>query len=92
MKDLGYEARVEKILLPIQGMTCAACVNKVEKALRSVKGVTRASVNFATERASVEYLPEEVTLRDLRKVVQDAGYDVLEVKEDDMCRKGEDCP
>jgi P-type Cu+ transporter len=87
VKDLGYEARVEKILLPIQGMTCAACVTKVEKTLRSVKGVTRASVNFATERASVEYLPEEVTLRDLRKVVRDAGYDVLEVEEDDIVEK-----
>jgi Cu+-exporting ATPase len=87
VKDLGYEARVEKIQLPIQGMSCAACVTKVEKTLRSVKGVTRASVNFATERASVEYLPEEVTLRDLRKVVRDAGYDVLEVKEDDIVEK-----
>ena len=87
VKDLGYGARVEKILLPIRGMSCASCVNKVEKALRSVKGVTQASVNFATERASVEYLPEEVTLGDLKKAVQDAGYEVLEVEEEDIVEK-----
>ena len=87
VKDLGYGARVEKVLLPIRGMSCAACVNKVEKVLRSIKGVTQASVNFATERASVEYLPEEVTFRDLKKVVQDAGYEVLEVEEEDRVER-----
>ena len=80
VKDLGYGAKVEKVSLPIQGMTCASCVNKVEKALSSLKGVTHVSVNFATERASVEYIPEEVTIRDFKEVVQEAGYEVLEVK------------
>ncbi len=87
VKDLGYGARVEKVLLPIQGMTCASCVNKVQKALSSVKGVVRADVNFATERASVEYIPEEVSVRDLKKAVQEAGYEVLEVKEEDIIEK-----
>ncbi len=87
VEDLGYGAKVEKVLLPIQGMTCASCVNKVEKALRSQKGVIGASVNFATERASVEYIPEEVTIRDFKKAVQDAGYQVLEVKEEDIVEK-----
>jgi Cu+-exporting ATPase len=87
VKDLGYGTKVEKVLLPIQGMTCASCVNKVEKALNSLKGVVHASVNFATERASVEYVPEEVTTRDLKKAVQDVGYQVLEVKEEDIVEK-----
>ncbi len=87
VKDLGYGAKVEKVTLPIQGMTCASCVNKVEKALSSLKGVTHVSVNFATERASVEYIPEEVTIRDFKKAVQDAGYQVLEVKEEDIVEK-----
>jgi Cu+-exporting ATPase len=82
VKDLGYGAKSEKVVLPIQGMTCASCVNKVEKALNSLKGVVQASVNFATERASVEYIPEEVSIRDLKKVVEEAGYQVLEVKEE----------
>ena len=87
VKDLGYGAKVEKVLLPIQGMTCASCVNRVEKALSSLKGVVHASVNFATERASVEYIPEEVMIRDLKKVVQEAGYQVLEVKEEDVVER-----
>jgi len=87
VKDLGYGAKVEKVLLPIQGMTCASCVNKVEKALNSLKGVVHASVNFATERASVEYIPEEVTVRDLKRAVREAGYQVLEVKEEDIVEK-----
>ncbi len=87
VKDLGYGAKSEKILLPIQGMTCASCVNKVQKALNSVKGVVRADVNFATERASVEYIPDEVSIRDLKKVVEEAGYHVLEVKEEDIVEK-----
>jgi len=87
VKDLGYGAKVEKVVLPIQGMTCASCVNKVEKALNSVKGVVHAEVNFATERASVEYIPEEVSIRDLKKVVEEAGYQVLEVHEEDIVEK-----
>jgi Cu+-exporting ATPase len=87
VKDLGYGAKVEKVDLPIQGMTCASCVNKVEKALNSSKGVVHASVNFGTERASVEYIPDEVSIRDLKKVVEEVGYQVLEVKEEDIVEK-----
>ena len=87
IKDLGYGSRLEKAILPIQGMTCASCVSKVEKAISSVKGVQRADVNLATERASVEYLPGEVTVQDLKKAVEKAGYGVLEVLEEDMVEK-----
>jgi len=87
VKDLGYGAKMEKTVLPIQGMTCASCVNRVEKALSSLKGVVGVNVNFATERATVEYIPEEVTVRDLKRVVQEAGYQVLEVKEENIVEK-----
>jgi len=59
--------------LEIEGMTCASCVRRVEKALSKVPGVSSASVNYATERASVEHeghLPMET----LTKAVEDAGY------------------
>jgi len=87
VKDLGYGAKIEKVTLPLQGMTCASCVNKVEKALSHLRGVIQVNVNFATERASVEFIPEEVTIRDLKKAVQEAGYQVLEVKEEDIVEK-----
>ncbi len=79
IKDLGYDTGIEKVILPIQGMTCASCVEKVEKALNSTAGVIRASVNFATEKATVEYIASEVTINELKKSVEAAGYKVLEV-------------
>ena len=68
-------------------MTCASCVNRVEKALKSLKGVVDVNVNFATQRASVEYLPGEATDQGLEAAVQDAGYEVLDVKEEDIVEK-----
>jgi Cu+-exporting ATPase len=81
VKALGYEAGVERVTVPIQGMSCASCVEKVQKALSSVPGVTRADVNFATEKATVEYIPGKVAIKDLSKAVHDAGYELLEVAE-----------
>ena len=63
------------IVLPVQGMTCAACVRRVEKALASVPGVSSVAVNLATERATVQ--AETRLLPDLRRAAQDAGYDLL---------------
>ncbi|ENR72534.1 heavy metal translocating P-type ATPase [Brucella abortus 63/294] len=60
--------------VPVEGMSCASCVSKVEKALSGVPGVTRASVNLATERAHVE-LAGQVALSELIKAVEKAGYE-----------------
>ena len=87
VSDLGYGAGTEKTVLPVRGMTCASCVSRVEKALRSQPGVLDVQVNFATGRASVEYIPGRVSLRDLKGAVQDAGYDVLDVQEEDLLEK-----
>ena len=74
--DTGYEARTAELSFPVQGMTCAACVGRVERALNRVDGVLGASVNLATERASVQYLPAATSPDRLREAVQQAGYDV----------------
>jgi len=87
VRNLGYDAKSEKMIVPIQGMSCASCVNKVEKAIRSLQGVIQASVNLATEKASIEYIPEMLSLRDIQRVVQDAGYRVLEVREEDIVER-----
>ena len=60
----------------IGGMTCAACVHHVERALNGVSGVSRASVNLGVERATVEYAPGLAGLEDLRRAVEEAGYTV----------------
>lgn len=72
--DLGYRVPTERVDLKISGMTCAACAARVEKSLGGVDGVLRANVNFAMERARVEYNPGQVSLTDLKKAVADAGY------------------
>ncbi|MGI8405252.1 MAG: heavy metal translocating P-type ATPase [Thermomicrobiales bacterium] len=63
-------------MLPIEGMTCASCVRRVEKALTKVPGVDAANVNLATEKASVTFDPARVDLMRLREAVEKAGYRV----------------
>jgi Cu+-exporting ATPase len=82
VRDVGYDVAVEKITLPIGGMTCASCVSHVERALWSVDGVVSATVNLATEKATVEYLPGVANLADFKRAVTDVGYEVLEIEEE----------
>ena len=82
IRDSGYDARTERVILPIGGMTCAACVRHVERALNKVEGVAVANVNLATERAVVEYLPGLASSGALKQAVADAGYEVLEEASD----------
>jgi len=64
----------ERIDLPVTGMSCAACARRIETALARAPGVHRAGVNLATSRATVEYDPARAGVRDLVRVVEDAGY------------------
>ena len=79
--NAGYAVATATIDLPIRGMTCANCANTIERALRRADGVLSASVNLATERASVVYVPGLVTQRDLAHAVQAAGYDVVDAQD-----------
>lgn len=65
----------ERVDLPIMGMTCAACANRIEKSLNKSDGVRKANVNFATSRATIEYDPGATNLKQLFKTVRDVGYD-----------------
>ena len=67
------------VTFPVTGMTCASCVRRVEKALAKVEGVREASVNLATERARVAYDAGTVTLDQLQRAVEKAGYGVREM-------------
>ena len=64
----------ERVSVIVGGMTCASCVRHVEDALGDTGGVTSASVNLASGRATVEYAPGETAISDLRYAVEDAGY------------------
>ena len=63
--------------MPVVGMHCAACANRIERALGDTPGVKEAGVNFATARATVKFDPRSVTPHDLRAAVQGQGYDAL---------------
>jgi Cu+-exporting ATPase len=67
-----------KLDFPVKGMHCAACVGRVERALKGVPGVERATVNLATERATVTIDPKQAALPELRDAVGKAGYAVPE--------------
>ena len=73
----------KNVSLNIGGMTCAACVSHVEKALREVDGVESSAVNLATERATVQYAADVAGIEELRAAVEDAGYSVLSVGGDE---------
>ena len=63
------------ITLPITGMTCANCAANIERALnKKVKGVTQASVNFATERAAIDFVPDAVSVDEIVAAIEKAGY------------------
>ncbi|UCD86154.1 MAG: copper-translocating P-type ATPase [Deltaproteobacteria bacterium] len=72
---LGYGTATRKSIFPVGGMTCASCVARVEKALADVPGVISASVNLASEKATVEY-NEGINFADLRNAVNEAGYEL----------------
>ena len=67
--------------LGVSGMTCASCVNRVERALKKVPGVSDAVVNLATESARVTYAPSEQVEAQIRRAVRNAGYEPRALEE-----------
>ncbi len=65
-----------RVILPVQGMTCASCVGHVEHALSEVEGVAEVNVNLATERAKVQFSNGDVPLGELVEAVHRAGYEI----------------
>jgi Cu+-exporting ATPase len=66
------------VTFPVTGMTCAACARTIERTLQNVPGVQEASVNLATNRATVRFDPSRTDVSDFAKAVRDVGYGVLE--------------
>ncbi|MFQ5586688.1 MAG: copper ion binding protein, partial [Thermodesulfobacteriota bacterium] len=73
--------KTERAILPLKGMSCASCAHKIEKALQGIDGVAQASVNFAAEKATVDYDPSQIKETDLAKAVESAGYSVVGKRE-----------
>lgn len=80
VSDAGYEAlsNVQQRTFDIEGMTCASCAQTIEKATSKLTGVTKASVNLATEKMVVDFDPSTINVSDITKAVADAGYEAIE--------------
>ncbi len=84
IEKAGYgvieERKRNEVILPIAGMTCAACSSRVEKVLSKLEGVEMASVNLATEKATIAYDPSLVKLSAIKQAIVKAGYTPLELE------------
>jgi Cu+-exporting ATPase len=78
VEKFGYGVATATVDLPITGMTCAACEKNVDRALKKPAGVLDVSVNLATEKAHVTYIPGAVRRADLVAAVERAGYGVID--------------
>jgi len=71
---------VRELTVPIEGMTCAACAKAVERAVKKLPGISQVSVNLATEKAKVEYIPSKVRISEIKSAISKAGYKALEIE------------
>ncbi|MFH0823939.1 MAG: copper ion binding protein, partial [Pseudomonadota bacterium] len=87
IEELGYQGEeaalrsvsVNKTVISVGGMSCAACVGRVERLLSGIQGVTGASVNLASGHATVSHAGEAAVLPPIKRALDDAGYEFLGV-------------
>ena len=79
---LGFKVPGLRRLFPVEGMTCASCVSRVEKKLASLEGVREVEVNLATEQVLIDYTPALLDFEVLRSALEEAGYHLLPVLEE----------
>jgi Cu+-exporting ATPase len=77
VKEAGYAVVNPEVTIKVGGMMCATCVETIESALRELPGVVTATVNLGTEKAYVTYNPSLSTTADMKKAIEDAGYQYL---------------
>ena len=68
----------QNVVLDIKGMTCASCVSRIEKVLKKNEGISSASVNLATEKASVQFDPSKIELPKINILPDDGTFDFFE--------------
>ncbi|MEF8788292.1 MAG: heavy metal translocating P-type ATPase, partial [Planctomycetota bacterium] len=92
VRDAGYDVKEAsgQCTLSLTGMSCQSCAQSIQSALNDLDGVQEATVNFATEEASVSYDPDRVGRQDLVGAVEDAGYGVEESEREEGEEEGED--
>jgi Cu+-exporting ATPase len=79
IETAGYQPVIASAEIPVLGMSCGSCVSRVEKAISQLPGVVRSSVNLATQKTSVNFLPDVVSLVDIHQAIRQAGYEPEQV-------------
>ncbi|MDR1030760.1 MAG: heavy metal translocating P-type ATPase [Treponema sp.] len=83
---IGYQVldkpKGATVTIPVGGMSCAACSARVEKALKKLEGVETATVNLATEKATVLYNPQQIRVSAIKTAIEKAGYTALDFSEE----------
>jgi len=74
VRRAGYRPVVDSTTIGVQGMTCASCVARVERAIKALPGAVEANVNLATESVVVEYLPDTLSRPRIEQAIRAAGY------------------
>jgi len=77
---------LRQIAIPVGGMTCASCSAAVERSLKKLPGIKIATVNLATEKATVSYDPAGVRISEIKGAIKKAGYEPLVLEEDSSSR------
>ena len=77
VRDAGYDVVNQEVTIKVGGMMCATCVETIESALRALPGVVTATVNLGTEKAYVTFNPSVSGTFDMKKAIEDAGYQYL---------------
>jgi Cu2+-exporting ATPase len=75
--DLGIEPVISEKVLPVEGMSCAACSSSVESMLNAQPGVLNASVNLAQNNVKVSWVPENIGLPEMKNAIRSIGYDLI---------------
>ncbi|MCA0923388.1 heavy metal translocating P-type ATPase [Bacillus stratosphericus] len=82
IQSLGYDVVMEQAEFDIEGMTCAACANRIEKKVNRMDGIDQGSVNFALESLQVTYHPGQISPSDIKEAVKSIGYSLIEPAEE----------
>ena len=90
IEKLGFEVPRQSTVYPVEGMTCASCVSRVEKKLSSLPGVQAVDVNLATQQVLVDHIPALVDFDILRSALEEAGYRLLPEESPDVLSEADE--
>ncbi|PRZ00288.1 cation-translocating P-type ATPase [Marinilabilia salmonicolor] len=77
LENFGVDVLIHEKSIPVEGMSCAACSSSVESMLNAQQGILEANVNLAQNTVKVKWIPENIGLSQMKKVIQSIGYDLI---------------